>query len=461
MLDFTLASQKREMVNSLRSLVQIESVKGEPHNLMPYGKGVFDALMHMMSLADSMYFDSVNLFSHVGYVEYGDGKDLVAVLTHLDVVPAGDGWTYPPFDLTESDGKLYGRGTIDNKGPAIAALYALHAIKENCTTLNKRVRLIFGCDEESGWSDLEFYKNSGEEIPKMAFSPDAEFPIINAEKGLIQFILRIKKFDVPEDAEGVELLSLNGGDRVNVVPNYCECTLKADPEPIYNLITIFNKDVPVNIEIENQDDIITLKCHGVSAHGSKPSSGINAVMYMISFLNTLPLIKNDISEAVYALSKHIGLETDGRTLGLAFTDASGALTVNLGYIKSTEKGVKAGLDIRYPVHMEGRRVMRETLFNLTEFEIDVKFAQPPHYVSDDSALVKGLKLAYEEITGESAYCMSMGGATYARAFSNAVAFGPLFPGQKGTEHQPDEYIEMASFIKLADIIANAIIILCQ
>lgn len=461
MLDFTLASQRRDMIGALRSLIQIESVKSAPQNLMPYGKGIFDALMHMMSLADSMYFDAVNLFSHVGYVEYGDGDDLVAVLTHLDVVPAGDGWTYPPFDLTEADGRLYGRGTIDNKGPAIAALYALHAIKENCVTLNKRVRLIFGCDEESGWSDLEFYKNSGGEIPQMAFSPDAEFPIINAEKGLIHFTLKIKKIETPDDAEGVELLSINGGDRVNVVPNYCECRLKGNSQSLFNLLDIFNEDVPAKIEGENEGDIIKLTCHGVSAHGSKPSEGINAVMYMVAFLNQLPMVKNDLSEAVYALSKHIGLETDGRTMGLAFADASGALTVNLGYIKSSEKGVEAGLDIRYPVHMEGRRVIRETLFNLAEFEIDVKFAQPPHYVSENSKLVQGLKIAYEEVTGEKPYCMSMGGATYARAFSNAVAFGPLFPGQKGTEHQPDEYIEVESFIKLADIIANAIIILGQ
>ncbi|MEF9863671.1 MAG: Sapep family Mn(2+)-dependent dipeptidase [Christensenellaceae bacterium] len=170
MLDFSLASRKNEMIDALSKLIGIKSVKSEAQGNMPYGKGVFDALIKTLNIAEHMDFDSVNYFSHLGYVEYGDGEDVFAVLAHLDVVPAGDGWSVPPFEATIKDGKLYGRGAQDNKGPAIAALFALSAIKENCVSLNKRVRIIFGCDEESGWSDIDFYKKNCGEIPTMAIS---------------------------------------------------------------------------------------------------------------------------------------------------------------------------------------------------------------------------------------------------------------------------------------------------
>ena len=147
MLDFSLAPRKAEMIEALTKLLRIKSVKGEAQGNMPYGKGVFDALIRTLNIAETLDFDSVNYYSHLGYVEYGDGDDLFAIVTHLDVVPEGEGWTVPAFDGTVRDGRIYGRGAIDDKGPAIAALFALSGIKENCISLNKRVRIIFGCDE--------------------------------------------------------------------------------------------------------------------------------------------------------------------------------------------------------------------------------------------------------------------------------------------------------------------------
>lgn len=461
MIDFTLATQKSEIMETLAALLEIESVKSKPQTLMPYGRGIFDALMTMLGLADNdMDFDSVNLFSHLGYIEYGEGEEMLAILTHLDVVPAGDGWTVPPFAATVKDGKIYGRGALDNKGPAVAALFALRAIKENCITLNKRVRLIFGCDEESGWADMEFYKNNGGEVPTMSFSPDAAFPIVNSEKGLMQISLKKKAYDAPQ-SPSTAILSINGGTRVNVVPDFCECILSESSEAIETLVDLYNENAEVKIELEQQGDILRLTATGVSAHGSRPEHGKNAVASMIVFLNSLPLAKNYLSDAVYQLAKYIGLETDGKSMGLYCGDESGMLTLNLGYFKTKEDVLDVGVDIRYPVHTNGNVVMRALLKHLNEFNVEVAFSKPANFVSEDSELVQGLKQAYEEIMGEPATCMSMGGATYARAFPNSVAFGPVFPGQEGTEHQADEYIEIDSLIKLADIIANAVVILCS
>jgi succinyl-diaminopimelate desuccinylase len=183
-------------------------------------------------------------------------------------------------------------------------------------------------------------------------------------------------------------------------------------------------------------DNIHLTSTGVSAHGSKPEDGKNAVAYMVSFLNTLPLVKNYLSDTVYHLAKHVGVETDGRAMGIANSDESGALTLNLGYIRTDRQGVKLGLDIRYPVSSDGSAIMRKMLGVFDGFDVDVPFSLPSHFVSEDSGLVTGLKQAYEEITGGPASCKTMGGATYARAFPNAVAFGPLFRGRRARSTTP-------------------------
>ncbi|MGI6153133.1 MAG: dipeptidase PepV [Christensenellaceae bacterium] len=461
MINFTLQSQKDEMIDALKRIISIKSVKSSPQTNMPYGKGVFDALLQMLYLGEQMYFDSVNLFSHMGYVEYGDGDEILAILTHLDVMPAGEGWTVPPFEATVKDGKIYGRGAIDNKGPAVAALFALNALQENCISLNKRVRLMFGCDEESGWSDIAFYKKSGEEIPTMSISPDAEFPIINGEKGLWQFELK-KEMCPIEDTGGVVLRDIQGGHRANAVPAHCECFLTTDSNAILKMADIFNEDSPVKIAYKSHADGILFTTEGVSAHGSKPEDGKNAVAYMIAFLNQLPLKRNYISDMVYKLAEQVGLDTDGTCLGIrSDDDVMGSLTMNLGYIKTDGNGIYAGFDFRFPKESDRENIRKAFEAGFEDFTVTTKFEMPVHYVDKDSKLVTGLQRAYQEITGEEAVCKTIGGATYARAFGNSVAFGPLFPGQKGTEHQPDEHIEIDTLIKFADILANAIVILCN
>ena len=191
MLDFSFEPYKKEMIETLKKFIKIESVKSEAQPNMPYGKGLFDALMFVQSESERMDLECVNVFGHMAYVDYGYGEQMLGILTHIDVVPKGDGWTMPAFEGIEKDGKIYGRGAIDNKGPAIAAMYALRALNDNCIQLDKKVRLIFGTDEESGWGDMEFYKKH-EQLPDIAFSPDGNYPVINAEKGLLQTELTLQ-----------------------------------------------------------------------------------------------------------------------------------------------------------------------------------------------------------------------------------------------------------------------------
>ena len=184
MMVFPARQYKDQIIDTLSTLISIPSVKGRAETNMPFGRDVFKALMFMLDAAERMDIESVNLYGYMGYATYGAGEETVAILTHLDVVPAGEGWETPPFTAVVKDGRIYGRGAVDNKGAAVAALYALYILKENCITLNKQVKVFFGCDEESGWEDIDFYHEHYEQ-PAYAIVPDAFFPIINREKGVL------------------------------------------------------------------------------------------------------------------------------------------------------------------------------------------------------------------------------------------------------------------------------------
>lgn len=459
MLDFSFEPYRHEMVEVLKNFLKIESVKSEGQPNMPYGKGIFDALMFVQSTAEDMDLDCVNLFGHLAYIDYGDGDEMLGILAHIDVVPEGEGWTVPAFEGTEKDGKIFGRGAIDDKGPCIAALYAIKALSDNCVQLGKKVRLIIGADEESGWADMDFYKTH-EPLPDIAFSPDGEYPVINAEKGLMHVILSIKGL---EDGGALSVKSMEAGTRINVVPNKAACTIAAPFTTIQKSLESYQ--CPIGASLSAKDSgggVVTITAAGKSSHGSRPELGINAAAALLQYLGTLPWSPGKTGEAVYLLAQKIGTYYHGEAVELNLEDeVSGKLTFNLGTLSLFGGELTAGIDIRYPITVQ-RNVVEEKLQKHFGdlFEITYKHTLDAHFVSEDSPLVIALKEAYTEMTGEDAYCISIGGATYARAFENAVTFGSLFPGQPNVEHGPDEYIEIDSLIKNSEIIANAIIKLC-
>jgi len=458
MLDFSFEPYRLEMIEALKNFIKIESVKSAGQPNMPYGKGIFDALMYVQSTAERMDLDCVNLFGHMAYVDYGEGEETLAILTHIDVVPKGEGWTLPAFGGVEKDGRIYGRGAVDDKGPAIAALYALKALSDNCVQLNKKVRLIFGADEESGWADMDFYKQH-EPWPDIAFSPDGEYPVINSEKGLLHVQLLLEAEPV---TEGVYVTSMNAGTRVNIVPNKADCFIKAPLDIIKKSIMAYK--CPIGAELVCDDageGLVHITSTGKSAHGSRPEQGVNAAASLITYLGTLPLCAGAISEGLYDLATLIGVNVNGEPLGLDVTDKSGRLTFNLGTISLSGGTLKVGLDIRYPMSLTKQQVKEKLETGFAHFIVSYPHTLDAHFVPEDSELIVKLKEAYTEITDEPAYCVAIGGATYARAFENAVTFGPVFPGQPSVEHGPDEYIGIDVLIKNAQIIANAVIRLCE
>lgn len=445
-----IGQSEQELISSLQGCVQIPSVYTDDDSPYPFGKPVKQCLDYMLNLAQSMGFETRNVDDYVGWCEYGQGEEMVAVLGHLDVVPEGDGWTVPPYEGRVVDGKIYGRGTMDDKGPVVAALYALKAVKDSGVALKRRVRIMFGTNEESGSADMKYYLAHGGEIPVMGFTPDGEYPVINGEKGLVNEL-----FTRTIEAVGaVQLISIQGGSAHNIVPNYAVAELLCPPELAGELAGT----PQAHITCTPTQQGVRIEARGQSAHGGSPQEGENAIGRLLVKLNALPLT-GDLAQAVGFLAQRIGTEYDGASLGVSMADAdSGPLTFNLGIIRGDKAHIEVKFDCRYPVTQSYEDCMPK---------IDAQFAQAGFasvacvhkqslYISPDSELVQKLMQVYTDHTGQALKPKCIAGGTYAKMIPNTVAFGPVFPGDEVREHKPDEFMELSRLLDNANILASAI-----
>lgn len=454
-----------EMLEEIRKSVRIPSVAGKPEEGAPFGRDVAQALQHALVLADRMGFRTVNLDNMVGFAEYGEGEEMVAVLGHLDVVPAGEGWTYPPFGAEIHDGRIYGRGILDDKGPILGALFALKAIKESAIDLKRRVRIIFGGNEESGCKGVERYLKS-EEIPVAGFTPDAEYPIIHAEKGMVAALFR-GAFPQGDPARDLVLTSLRGGTAPNVVPGKARAVLTgplAALEEVQRAVAAWKgrKNSSLKADVDTAGEVV-LEMTGLSAHASLPEQGVNAVMCLVDFLLSLNL-PDATSRPLRFLQERLGHETDGGSLGLTMEDKeSGALTLCLGTMSFTDGELGFSVDIRFPVTKREEDVRPVLTAAMEEggFLLQHSSYKKPLFVSPDSPLIRSLQKVYLEETRDDPRLLAIGGGTYAKEMPNIVAFGPEFPGQNYVIHQPDECWAIEDIIRNVKIMASAIIELAR
>jgi succinyl-diaminopimelate desuccinylase len=461
--DSMIESMRDDIVKTTQELIKIKSVETSAQPGAPFGKEMRICLDKALDICKNMGFEVKNFDGYAGHAEYGEGNENVGILVHLDVVPEGSDWSVEPYGGEVRDGKLFGRGAIDDKGPAVAALYALKAVKDAGEKFNKKVRIIFGCDEESGrWECMKHYFKH-ETMPDCGFSPDADFPIINSEMGIIIFNLK-KSFAKAEESccGGLKVKYIKGGNRPNMVPDYCECLIemKRDfTDRISKTIQYFNEKQNSKIEASFDGEKCLVKSFGISAHGSTPDKGINAIAQMIRFLCNLPLCVNEQTALINFIDENIGFETNGRSFGVDMSDdVSGSLVFNFGIFELDEEGVNIGVNIRYPV-TKTRDEVYTRLRQKTEgtgLELVEGAEKEPLYVPADNFLVKKLQKVYEDVTGLKPSLISIGGGTYARAIKNAVAFGPLFPGRPELAHQKDECIDIDDLIQCAKIYAEAI-----
>lgn len=402
-------------IRDLQSLLRIKSVRedcGPVTEQAPLGQGIYDALDFMLELGKEAGFRTKMLDGKCAWIEAGEGDEMIGILAHMDTVPVEDGWLAPPFDGTLIDGKLYGRGVSDDKGPALIALYAMKALGKE---MRKRVRLILGGDEEGGdWRCMKRYRET-EEMPSMAFTPDAEYPVTYAEKGILHIT-------ISGNVSGKTPLTITCDNAYNVVPPHATAEFGGK----------------------------RYEAEGRSAHAMEPEKGDNALLKLCAQLSAEGAEHPFLELAKIAT-------TEG--LGIALADEpSGKLTINPSIAHVNAEKAELSCDLRVPVTFGKDTVIAaiEKAVAPLGFQVSSDYFQPPLYVKKDSPLVTTLQQVYHEFTGANEEPVSTGGGTYARAFSNAVAFGALLPDDEVTYHRTNEYWKIDSIAKSFQIIANAV-----
>ncbi len=439
--------RKEELLEATKELLKIPSVLKEfnPDSDEPFGEAINDALHFVLSLAKEEGFVTKNIENYAAHIEYGSGKDILGILCHLDVVPTGDNWSHNPFDPIIKDGKLYARGANDDKGPTMAAYFALKYLKELGFNPNKRIRIILGTDEETGWRGMQKYFQT-EEKPSIAFAPDAMFPLIYAEKGFLSF-------DVIGKVEDSKLIFFEAGTRYNMVPDTAMAKLTVNLKEEFEKYLAFNG---LNGTIDGDKYIV----YGKSAHAMQPHLGINAAFILAEFLS-----EHIDNEFINFINEYLAFDHLGEKLSINYhDDEMKDFTINPGIFKYENGNFRIGINCRYPKgwDMESAKINIHAATIRYHFHFKVVSEKPVHYVSKEDELVKKLHNAYIKYTGDTeSKLMTIGGGTYGRLIKRGVAFGAVMPGRKDVAHQADEYIHIEDLLKATAIYMEAIKSLCS
>ena len=351
-LDSLIDSMREDMINTLQKWIRQPSIKADPAPQAPFGTDIRSMLDIAEADCRRLGFDTQIFDGYAMHADLGEGDDAEAlgILAHLDVVPVGDGWKYPPFGAVIENGRMYGRGTNDDKGPAIAALYAMKAVKDAGIPLKRKVRLILGCDEESGSECMHYYKKVAT-MPRTGFSPDASYPIINIEKG----ILRVKLHGKPA-ADGLQVIAFNTGERPNVVPGKASALVAGDEKTV-QLFKEAAARLQLDVDAELTSEGVAVTAIGINGHAAYPESARNAIGELL-----LVLREAGVQGALRTLADKVGMEYDGRSMQISITDCiSGSLTCNMGMIRADANAVSAVLDIRYPVMTNPAMVVKNAI----------------------------------------------------------------------------------------------------
>ena len=443
-----IEENRDKILEDIISTVNIESVAQPDSPVGPFGPGCRRALDHVLGLADRLGFSTHNMDYYCGYADLGAGEKEIGVFGHLDVVPAGSDWTFDPYDATVRDGWIYGRGVMDDKGPTIAAMYAI-ACAAQMSPLKNRVRLFLGCCEETGMHCIKHYLKS-QKPSDFAFAPDADFPVCIGEKGSLKLKLRSPKLDG-------SILSMEGGVANNVVPDRAFALLRLDILPE-------GRD---NVSVERTPKGVKVTAHGLSSHASRPDGSVNAIRVLAEYLLEEGLVEGREKQACRAIVSMLA-DCHGAGLGIPFEDeVSGKLTHIAGRLGWEDGRILLRFDIRYPVTLDPQELkssyeqyMEGAFFETVEYQ-----AGRASYIPKDSPVVTALMDVYRQVTGDwDAQPYTMGGGTYAKHLPNAAAFGPEFPGLvppvgpgRGGVHMPDEAASIKALMDSVKIYALAIL----
>lgn len=402
-----------EFLTLLSEVMQIASVKGEPAPHAPYGKGPREVLAYVMEKSAAYGFQTTVIDDAIGYAHWGPtDTDYIGVLGHLDVVPAGSGWSYPPFALTEKDGNFYGRGILDNKGPIISCLFAMKLLKDLGHQPQLPLRIIFGTDEESGMSDIPHYL-AAEQPPRFGFTPDCKYPVVYGERGVVNVQL-----DFPLPAQEQQLLAAFSGDQFR------------DHVPDHLSVTIGSQ---------------SFEALGKRSPSNAPELGDNAITKLAQQAAPQLAATPSLQAALQWIAQSFHQQHYGEGIDLVLEDAdSGKLILTPVVLQKSASGLALEVAFRYPVSVTEEQVLAGVQKALPEgASLTILRSIPGFCRSKDAPEIQTLSTIYHQVTGNDPTPVTTTGATYARKMPNILAFGPSFPGQKGIAHNQDEYMAVA------------------
>ncbi|EHJ07716.1 dipeptidase PepV [Staphylococcus simiae] len=455
-----------QIINDLKGLLSIESVRDDSKasTETPVGPGPREALDYMYEIAQRDGFATYDVDHIAGRIEAGKGEDVLGILCHVDVVPAGEGWDSDPFEPVETDNAIIARGTLDDKGPTIAAYYAIKILEDMKVDWKKRIHIIIGTDEESDWKCTERYFQT-EEMPALGFAPDAEFPVIHGEKGITTFDLVQHSIVDDKDEPDYELQSFTSGERYNMVPDHAEARVlvKENMTDVIQDFEYFLEQNQLQGESLVDSGILVLTVEGKAVHGMDPSIGVNAGLHLLKFLSSLNLDNNAQSFVAFS-NRYLYDSNFGEKMGMKFhTDVMGDVTTNIGIINyDNEQGGRFGVNLRYPEGFDFDKAMERFKSEIDHdgFKIEIGKVQVPHYVDKNDPFVQTLVQTYRNQTNDMTEPYTIGGGTYARNLDKGVAFGAMFSDSEDLMHQKNEYITKKQLFNATSIYLEAIYALC-
>lgn len=445
------------MVSDIIDLVNIPTIYSEDGGEgRPFGREVERGLQWILDRAAEMGMKTRNYDGYAAEITIGEGPLMIGILAHEDVVPAGEGWETEPFDAIVKDGAIYGRGTGDDKGPLISSLYAMkYLMDEGKIPEGACLRLIVGTNEEESWGGINYYKSQADKLPDYSIVPDGYFPLIYCEKGLIDFDLRESLFD--DESADIRLRELHGGSGRNIVAGKADCTLEC--RTVSASLIAARLNAFDGITAKHDGDMVVVTARGKSTHAMSPEKGVNAISRLMEALARIEGTLS-IGDFIGKYNRYIGSDYHGERFGCQFEDElSGRTTFNIGTLRCENGEIVLEANLRYPASME-----KETVINAIDrtcrqsgFVFEEKDYLPPVYTRPDSDFVQRLMEVYQRVTGDTEHdAFAIGGATYARAIPNAVAFGPLFPYEEELAHEANEFLSIDSLEKMTEIFAEGL-----
>lgn len=454
-----VTKRQEALLEDLFRLIRIRSVREDDlaTEEAPVGPGPKAALEEFMKMAQEDGFETKQFGPLVGRVEIGQGDTTLGILGHLDVVPEGTGWDTDPYEPVIKDGKIYARGSSDDKGPTVGAYFAIKLLRELGAEFNQKIHLIVGTDEESGWMCMDHYAQV-EKMPDYGFSPDAQFPIINGEKGNVsaQFT-----FEGQKEGQGAnKLVEFKAGLRSNMVPQ--EATAIVASEDSDKMMADFHaylEGKPVSGKATQEAGQVHFEVTGKAAHGSTPEKGHNAGTYLANFLGQSDFDDQVVQNFLNLVGETLHVDFEGSKLGVNIKDEiMGALSMNIGIINYKEGKGFVDANFRYPKGTDGQKILATIQEKVADLDVQVAMSEDtePHYVSPEDPMVQTLLDVYSKQTGNEAYEKTIGGGTYGRLMERGVSFGVLFPDSTDTMHQANEFLALDDLLRATAIYAECI-----